>query len=80
MSNISDSFKNLFLKLVSYNPSERPTIDEIYEHPWMNDSKYDKEKTKINLITKFISKTQPCEPDAIQEEEQKILKNDEYSI
>jgi serine/threonine protein kinase len=27
--NLSDSFKNLFVKMVAFNPNERPTIDEI---------------------------------------------------
>merc|ERR1719321_456759 len=33
--NISDDFKDLTMKMLSYNPEERPTIDEIKEHPWM---------------------------------------------
>lgn len=28
-------FKDLFLKMVAYNPNERPTIEEILEHPYM---------------------------------------------
>ena len=32
---LDENFKNLFLKLVAYNPEERPTIEEIKNHEWM---------------------------------------------
>jgi serine/threonine protein kinase len=32
---ISDDFKDLTMKMLSYNPKDRPSIDEIYNHPWM---------------------------------------------
>lgn len=32
----SDSFKDLFQRLVAYNPEDRPTIDEIKAHEWVN--------------------------------------------
>lgn len=33
---LSVEFKDLFIKMTSYNPEDRPTIDEIINHPWMN--------------------------------------------
>ena len=33
----SEKFKNLFLKMVAYNPEERPTIDEIKNDEWLKD-------------------------------------------
>lgn len=33
--NISDEFKTLFVKMVAYDPDERPTIDDIINGPWM---------------------------------------------
>ena len=33
----SEKFKNLFLKLVAYNPDERLSIDEIKNDEWMQD-------------------------------------------
>lgn len=32
---LSHEFKDLFLKMISFIPSERPEIGEIIEHPWM---------------------------------------------
>ena len=35
--NLSQEFKNLFVKMVAYNPNERPTINEILYDVWMNE-------------------------------------------
>lgn len=32
---LSEDFKDLILKLFSYNGAERPTIEQIRAHPWM---------------------------------------------
>ena len=43
---ISDELKELYLKMVAYNPDERPSIEMILNHPWMkeindlNDAEY----------------------------------------
>ena len=39
---ISNELKDLYIRMVSFNPDERPTIDEIFKHPWM------KEVTDLN--------------------------------
>ena len=39
---LSPEFKDLFLKMVAFEPSERPSIDEILKHDWM------KEVTNLN--------------------------------
>ena len=33
----SEKFKNLYLKMVAYEPEERPTIEEIKKDEWMQD-------------------------------------------
>ena len=35
--NTSDDFKKLYLKMVSFNPDERPNIEEILKDPWMKE-------------------------------------------
>lgn len=32
----SDEFKDLLLRMISYDPSKRPTIEELKNHPWMH--------------------------------------------
>merc|ERR1712167_525806 len=34
--NLSDDFKDLILKMFSYDGTKRPTIDELKTHPWMS--------------------------------------------
>jgi len=34
---LSNEFKNLFIKMVSYNPKERPTIEQILNDDWLKD-------------------------------------------
>ena len=37
IKNLSQKFKNLFLKMVAYNPDERPTIEEIRKNEFLAD-------------------------------------------
>ncbi len=37
--NISEDFKDLYQRMVAYEPSERPTFDEILSHPFLKDMK-----------------------------------------
>lgn len=32
----SDVFKDVFIRMVAFNPSERPSMTEIAQHPWVN--------------------------------------------
>ena len=34
----SDSFKDLFTRMVAFNPTERPSIEEIANHPWIKEA------------------------------------------
>ena len=36
-SNISEEFKNLFVRMVAYEEKERPTIDEILKDKWFDE-------------------------------------------
>ena len=37
---LSDSFKDLILKLFAYEGTNRPTVEQFRAHPWMNDASY----------------------------------------
>ena len=36
--NLSDDFKDLIIKMFSYDSTKRPTIDEIRNHPWLKEN------------------------------------------
>ena len=35
--NLSESFKNLFVRMVAFEPNERPTVDEVLSDQWMQE-------------------------------------------
>ena len=35
--NLSNNFKDLYLRMVSYQPNERPTLEEILNSSWLQD-------------------------------------------
>jgi len=39
INGLSEDLKNLYLKMVSFKPSERPTIEQIYNSNWMKEIK-----------------------------------------
>lgn len=56
----SPEFKDLFFKMVAFNPNERPTIEEILNHDWMKDiTKLNEEEFKKyeeNMIAELKSR------------------------
>ena len=38
---LSDNFKDLMQKIFSVDPDKRPTLEQIMEHPWMNETEID---------------------------------------
>jgi serine/threonine protein kinase len=43
---LSDDFKDLMVRIFAYEGKNRPTIDEIKKHPWLNDSKFSVKNTR----------------------------------
>jgi serine/threonine protein kinase len=37
IGNISEDLKNLYIKMVAFSPEQRPSIDNIYNDPWMKE-------------------------------------------
>lgn len=55
---LSDDFKDLILRLFSYEGDERPNVEAIRNHPWMQSATFDMEATRAQLLQKLAQKTQ----------------------
>ena len=55
IKNLSPDFKNLFLKMVAYEPEERPSIEEIRNDKFMSDITHASEEKLIFLRNKMIN-------------------------
>jgi len=62
-------FKDLFLKMVAYNPDERPTIEEILNDPWMKEVK-DLNEQEMKDLEKEVFED-------FKEREQAVIENNE---
>ncbi len=49
IGNVSKELKNLYIKMVSFAPDQRPSIDDIFEDPWMKEVTSLDEKSYIEL-------------------------------
>ena len=52
--NISENFKDLYIKMVQYNGENRPTIDEVMNHKWFEEIKKISEEEKKSLQEEFV--------------------------
>ena len=55
---LSDEFKDLILSLFSYNGDERPNIEAIRAHPWMQSATFNFEATRTQLLQTLAQKQQ----------------------
>jgi serine/threonine protein kinase len=55
---LSDDFKDLILRLFSYEGDSRPSIEEIRAHPWMQSATFDFEATRCQLLETLATKQQ----------------------
>jgi serine/threonine protein kinase len=53
--NLSDDFKDLVLKMFSYDGKKRPTIQELKNHPWMQ-VPYSVKTTRENILEKLTER------------------------
>ena len=52
-THLSQGFKDLIVSLLAYRPSERPTIEQIRNSVFLQDKKYNHERTKQSLMSKI---------------------------
>ena len=60
-------FKDLFAKMMTLNPAQRPTIEEIMAHPWMQGSVPSEEEVRVD----FTARKERVDAEAHNEREQK---------
>jgi len=53
--NLTPEFKDLILKMFSYDSSKRPTVEELKNHPWMQ-MKCDMKGSRDNLMSQLHEK------------------------
>ena len=72
---LSENFKNLYTKMIAYEPKNRPTIEEILAHPWFDEiknlSKEEEKKEIAEKLEEIYNKIKECNP-SINNLEQKI--------
>ena len=72
-NNLSKEFKNLFLKMISFNEKERPNIDEILNDDWFKDIRnLDKNRIKElenELKNEFLKREKIIEKECKKEKE-----------
>ena len=56
ITGLSDEFKSLFLRMVSLNPTERPSIDCILQDKWFNLSNEERIKVAEEVRNEFIDR------------------------
>jgi len=79
---ISDELKNLFIKMIAYQPKERPSIEEILKSDWMqeinNMNKDELEKLEKELKEEFL-KRQPLVDAGLKQEAESEQNDSEES-
>lgn len=55
---LSADFKDLILRFFSYEGAERPTLEQIKAHPWMQSESFDMEATRLRLLEELALKQQ----------------------
>lgn len=49
---MSNDFKDLIIKMFSYDGAKRPTVEELRNHPWMTKG-FDLKQTRSDLVEKL---------------------------
>ena len=55
INGLSEEFKNLYIKMISFNPKERPTIQEIYNDEWLREIRDLNEPQLMDLEQELIN-------------------------
>lgn len=64
---LSDDFKDMILKLFSYNGSDRYTVDQLKAHPWLNKADFNQEAVRSQLQAELHARQQAAKPAPFQQ-------------
>ena len=53
LGEVSNALKDLYFKMICFNPDERPSIEEIFKHPWMKEV-MDMNEEELKYIEKEV--------------------------
>ena len=59
---LSADFKDMILKLFSYDGAKRCTVEELKAHPWLNSAGYNKEATQAALLSELHHRQMAAKP------------------
>ena len=65
-TDLSEDFKDLILKLFSFDGDSRPQVEQIRNHPWMQSSTFNYEATREQLLETLASRNQVQQEQAAQ--------------
>jgi len=65
---LSNDFKDLILKIFSYDGKKRPTIEEIRQHPWMTNNPVSMKACKESIMEKLQEKRSQKTADSSRED------------
>ena len=68
--NFSEEFKNLYIKMVAYNPEDRPTIEQILESPWLQEINNLSDQEKITLDNEIRAEFEEIYQDLKEDDEE----------
>jgi serine/threonine protein kinase len=77
---LSQDFKDLIVRLFSYNPALRPTIDEIRAHPWLSRNPFNPEASRRNLLLDIQHKQQIVLMRQQEQAAQKSLRSQQVQV
>jgi len=63
---LSADFKDMILKLFSYNGSDRYTVDQLKAHPWLNKPGFNAEEVREKLLNELHTRQQAAKPAPFQ--------------
>lgn len=72
MEYFSEEFKDLVQAMVQLDAGQRPTIDQVYQHPWMQGERPTKEQVLAEFKAREMAVIKVMEEEKQQKKEEKL--------